>query len=233
MGVLFAFCSGVCDWICNYYFVFYISNIGRITFDIEAYQIPYLVIVVISINVLGDYVSLWQTRAFLRLADGPRMLLIVIADFFATTFVYYAFLVVSSVVLAFAIRGVDETLADLDGLLGFLIRLPGGVAETIFNAGSSNVTSGDLFVATTVLTTFLTSVWLWLALVFTPLFRALAWSRTTGVTLLGRFFDVRRAPFAALGYVTAALILIGGLAVWSVERALAATAPAPIAAPAE
>lgn len=70
-------------------------------------------------------------------------------------------------------------------------------------------------------TAYLTSIWLWLALIFTPIVRILVWSRTTGLTAIGRILDAQNKPMVALGYATALVILACGSLVWGVGHALA------------
>ena len=73
-------------------------------------------------------------------------------------------------------------------------------------------------------TAHITSIWLWLAVIFTPIVRLVVWSRTTGLTAVGRILDAERKPMVALGYVTTLLILACGGTVWGIGRAMAAFA---------
>ncbi|MEL6318645.1 MAG: formylglycine-generating enzyme family protein, partial [Pseudomonadota bacterium] len=90
---------------------------------------------------------------------------------------------------------------------------PFGEVEMVL-AGEAAVSTTSLFIA--FVTTFTTSVWLWLALLFAPLFRLMSWSRGAGLSMMGRLFNVRARPIAALGYLTAALIVtVGGAGAWA------------------
>lgn len=71
------------------------------------------------------------------------------------------------------------------------------------------------------MTAYITSVWLWLALLFAPLARIALWSRTSGMTALGRVMNAQERPFTALGYLCAFMILIVGFAIWGVKTAFA------------
>ena len=92
----------------------------------------------------------------------------------------------------------------------------------IIVGSGSNEDGIATFFLTAFATTFVTSAWLWLALICTPIVRFFVWSRRTGLTTFGRIFDAERKPFTALGYVTALLILIIGGSIWGVTKAMAA-----------
>jgi hypothetical protein len=72
------------------------------------------------------------------------------------------------------------------------------------------------------ITTFMTSIWLWVALLLSPIVRLLVWVSGVGVTTVGFIFDVHRTPFAALGYLCALIVLLAGCSVWGTTEVLAA-----------
>jgi hypothetical protein len=61
-----------------------------------------------------------------------------------------------------------------------------------------------------IITTYMTSIWLWLVVIGAPISRFVLWSSRHGVTFLGRLFDTQRRPFTALGFVVFVLFLIAG-----------------------
>ena len=52
-------------------------------------------------------------------------------------------------------------------------------------------------------------------MLLSPVFRLIVWAGGTGLTAVGFVFDVHRAPFAALGYLGALMVLLTGGAIWS------------------
>ncbi len=187
-------------------------------------------------NVFGDYLSLAQTRAVLLAARRYGYLpLFAVLDAVLTLLVFLAsaaalVVIIFALGLLFPDPGLaptplselpSATLAAIDlsaALQGLKVYF--GVAPGRLDGPERGAVS--LFIAM-FCATFLTSAWIWLALVFAPIFRAVAWSQTSGASLIGKIFDVRRAPFAALGYVSAALILLASGAIWIIGRVLAAT----------
>ena len=69
-----------------------------------------------------------------------------------------------------------------------------------------------------ILTAFITSVWLWLVLLFGPLARLLL-ARDGEVTSLGRVLGMQTHPFTGLGMIVALLVGAIGLAASLVPRA--------------
>lgn len=214
-------------------------------------QLIVVVMYIIFINVVGDYVSLGVTRFFLkRWARGGYGVLILILDFALSIAVFLA--------VSRGVGFIGQTLqASVEGA-DFLERLsaslrqiapdspvtisdPAADVAAVFDrleAGATldlaetTVLTLAVLAAACLVTSLTTSVWLWLALIFSPLFRAVAWSRSRGATLVGRIFDVDRAPIAALGYLTAAMILVAGALVWGADQAIAALDPPRAVAPA-
>jgi hypothetical protein len=71
------------------------------------------------------------------------------------------------------------------------------------------------------ITTFMTTIWLWMALFVTPIFRSLVWAGGSGLTTLGVIFDVHKAPFAALGYLGAIIVILAGSSAWAAGAVVA------------
>ncbi|MEL6317453.1 MAG: SUMF1/EgtB/PvdO family nonheme iron enzyme, partial [Pseudomonadota bacterium] len=170
-------------------------------------------------NIVVDFFSLWQTRLVLKLAAWRLpILLAVILDAILTGLVFIALLPLGPMLGIWAQGGLtaeawEQALAFGPSIWEFGLTLlqgrPLGELQSVLD-GDGAVSATSLFIA--FVTTFTTSVWLWLALFFAPLFRLLSWSRGQGLSLVGRLFNVRARPIAALGYVTAVLIMVVGAA---------------------
>lgn len=182
------------------------------------------------VNVLGDYASLYETRILLReFGRGMNIVVLVIVDLVATIIIF-----LTSILLAIAFI---YALSVLSGHTGILQGLGYGQAvlrdftlvlkQPYLDLYEPN--SSELFpvghrrlLYSAAITTFLTSIWLWAALIFTPIVRILIWASGSGLTMLGIIFDVQRAPFAALGYLSSLITLIIGALVWGAGEVLAA-----------
>ncbi|MFM1813309.1 MAG: hypothetical protein RLZ98_4 [Pseudomonadota bacterium] len=173
-------------------------------FDASYLRITMFAVCLLLSNILGDYVSLWETRFFLRMAAARPWLLvpILILDAVLTPAIFAA----ATAAVVFVVMG----LVDYLKIFGNLPSLGWDGLGNFFT----------LLLASTA-TAYITSVWLWLALIFTPIARFLLWSRRTGLTFVGRVLDAQRRPFTALGYVMALMILIIGGGAWGVTKALA------------
>ncbi|MEM1149917.1 MAG: toll/interleukin-1 receptor domain-containing protein [Pseudomonadota bacterium] len=160
-------------------------------------------------NVVGDYVSLFQTRIFLRWmkkSPGSAPILVVLdAILSAVIYVGFFILLIPVVGLFFGAIlnplefGVEFMTAVFDY---FQDVRSGGLNEEAFAVGVMGIAATA--------TTYLTSVWLWLVLLFGPASRALLWSKKKGPTLLGKVLGVQRHPFRALGATIALLTTIFG-----------------------
>ena len=97
-------------------------------------------------------------------------------------------------------------------ILGFVILHPGlgadwaDYARITMSSPDGNSDMAALLWASFI-TSHLTSIWLWIALIGAPIARFLMWSRKTGATMIGRWLNVTSQPFTALGYVLSTLIL--------------------------
>lgn len=149
----------------------------------------------ISSNIVGDYVSLWETRYLLKISQRRPSLIIPV------------------VIL-------DALLTPVALVVGFFsVLIPIAIIATLIGADApKNMGSTDNAIFTaSVATAYVTSIWLWLALTLGPVVRFLVWSRRTGLTAIGGFLDAERKPFTALGYVAALVILVAGTAIWGIH----------------
>lgn len=176
-------------------------------------------------NILGDYISLYETRILLRLVkNNGNLALIALLDLALTTLVYAAATALSIIATTWFTGDTDPVarLAELGPQVAALIT---GAIAALFG-GPAPAAGWDAAPTAVILasfiTTYLTSIWLWLSLLFTPLFRLVALGASSQETLVGRFFNFHSAPIAALGYLTAAMILALGGAVWAIRVVVAA-----------
>lgn len=170
-------------------------------------------------NVIGDYVSLLETRLVLKFAQARRKLIgsMVLLDAALTPIIFlctFSF----TFALCMALFFPSDYFGSEDPLSSVLIELSFIIPLLVFVSIKEFVP----ILIPGVATAFITSVWLWLALIFGPIVRLFVWSRRTGLTAVGRVLDAERRPFAALGYVTALLILVLGVSAWGVTQAIAA-----------
>lgn len=177
-------------------------------------------IAVIQINMIGDYLSLWETRLLLRFAARvPSLLLpIILLDTIATLiiFIFMYLIVVHSGLM---ISGFEAGLTEfLENSIEFSkTAIEHGTLGLIDFSDIGFKSDRTFFFSTILATSYLTSIWLWLAVLFTPLSRLLLWSKIGGLTVIGRLFNVNQKPFTALGFIIALLILFVGTAIWATD----------------
>ena len=182
-----------------------------------------------SVNVLGDYLCLYKTRLLLRAyrKDVPIFLLAPL-DLPVTLAIFVGTIGLALVV----IYGLAVSNGQIQlGGEGF-VHLVGRELTVLLKQPYLDLfdpTSPDLMqlgrrrlLYASAATTFLTSIWLWGALILTPPVRTLIWIAGAGVSLIGTIFDVTGAPFRALGYLCATAILSLGALVWGGGQAYAA-----------
>ena len=175
------------------------------------------------VNIMGDYAALYCTRIMLRCYQGGlNIILVLVLDFILTAFIFVS-------TIAIAIVFID-VVADLGR--SPIIAGQGGIFSAAFHQfyavmlqpylDLTDPTSSQLFqvgqrrlLYASAITTFMTTIWLWMALFLSPIFRSLVWASGTGLTTLGVMFDVHKAPFAALGYLGAAIVLLAGSSAWA------------------
>lgn len=168
-------------------------------------------------NVFADYISIYETRLVLKLAKRYGMLPLFAALDIVLTACIFLFVVAVTLPLISLATG------NIHGFLDNVGRLWSNTPNVVSHCVSQNLVrwlKGEpidyvaMYVLPSVITTFLTTIWLVAALISAPALRATTWSRTTGLTMLGRFADAARRPFTALGYAAAILIIGLSLIVW-------------------
>ena len=170
-------------------------------------------------NIVGDYISLFQTRLFLRyLKRNPnRTALIVILDFILTGAVYLTSLIILPPLI------IQFFFNDALSLIPWANQVADGINTFFEAAGGQHKLNEDELVITlisfsAVLTTYMTSIWLWLVLALGPISRIFLWSRVKGPKALGRLFNVQQRPFSALGATVSILLLALGFFLFALER---------------
>jgi hypothetical protein len=199
--------------------------IAILIFGDEVLHTPSSVIAVFlfgfMVNAIGDYLALLKTRLLLRrYKAGMSIIPIVLIDAVGVVSVYFS-MVVLAVTLNYGLQyltgssdvpsfnawvhSVGKVITEIahQPLVDFAGRAPQSVPYKL---------PDKIMLYSTFLTMLMTSLWLWIALIFSPIIRLLVWSQVTGLTFVGMMFDVHRAPFAAMGYLCAFLILtVGGI----------------------
>jgi hypothetical protein len=192
------------------------------------------------VNPLGDYVALFKTRILLqRYKAGTSIIPIILIDIVGIFAIFVAAISVSAIVIYGIIDltgGIsivrDEPCLSFNGYLDAVWKSVSlAIHQPIidfFGQGSTSCglphddIGGRILLYSSFLTMFMTSLWLWIALLLSPIIRLLVWSRGTGLTFIGFVFDVHNAPFAAMGYLSAFLILVCGALVWGAGEVAAA-----------
>ena len=181
-----------------------------------------LILYAASVNMLGDYASLYVTRLMLRLyRRGINLGLLVVADLAATVLVFVT-TVAAAIVIINGISAVNGNQAVLRGaslgqsVVRDVTRVVHQPYLDLYHPDSPELlpTGQRRLLYASATTTFVTSIWLWAALLLSPVFRLMVWAGGTGLTAIGFVFDVHRAPFAALGYLGALIVMVAGGAIW-------------------
>jgi TIR domain len=197
------------------------------------------------VNPIGDYVALLKTRLLLRrYKAGVGIVPIICIDVVGICLIFISVISIAIAILyglSYLTGGLSQLtkgasyVAGGEQCLNFTGYL-GAITQTInlvlqqplidfFSSGSTacRFPQGDrVLLYSAFLTMFMTSLWLWIALLFSPIIRFLVWSRMTGLTFIGFVFDVHNAPFAAMGYLSAFLILVVGALMWGATEVIAA-----------
>jgi hypothetical protein len=191
-----------------------------------------------TINTLGDYMALWKTRRLLRAyKDGGRLTTLLAIDAVASLLIFIL-VVTLAVLVVLAIdyansfveaggakprfTSFQDYLGIAAGYVAQILKQPyfqifHPASDQLFNQGSR------LLLYVSFATHFMASVWLWAALLLSPLLRGLALTRGAGLVMVAAVFDVHRAPFTALGYLCSMTAIGLGLIVWGVGEAVAFT----------
>jgi len=192
----------------------------------EGYQVDGWVIIIgiggLFANFFGDYISLWETRLVLTLVVRKKipLWLGVAADVVFTCIVYLATLFVMLQPVTFLFGGswfsISEFYRDL--IQPFITVIVSG--DIVYDSGERVVHHGGLVanLGSGLVTAFITSIWLWMAVFIGPVARLFLWTRRSGLTALGRLFNGAEQPFTALGYIAAIFTLMLGVIGWSLTR---------------
>jgi hypothetical protein len=181
------------------------------------------------VNVVGDYFALYCTRIMLRLfKKGVDIIVVLLLDFIITSAIFVCTIGVGIfVIYAVSVLNHNTSILQGDTLAGAVLH---NLTRVIMQPylGIFDPTSPDLLpvgqqrlIYASAITTFMTTIWLWAALLLSPIVRLLVWAGGTGLTTIGFVFDVYNAPFAALGYLAALIILFAGSSAWGASVLIA------------
>ena len=197
-----------------------------------------LVITFLIANILADYLSLFQTRLFIRFLERQPWTapFVVILDFFATMAIL---LVVLYLVNACSqwFGHMLSTGAEPGGLTvedggpvreaaaaGFtwpsFMGFYEGLIPQLSNpqAGIADLWARSWLLIVASITTYITSVWLLFIMVFGAALRVLV-GRDGEPTWLGRALEARQRPFTAFGSMSAAFVMFLAAPVYGLEAA--------------
>jgi hypothetical protein len=185
------------------------------------------------VNALGDYVALLKTRLLLRAYKaGWSILPIILVDVVGILAIFAAATTVA-VILIYGIYQVTGA-HRFSGWQDYFDAVRTAVNEVLqqplmevpgYDPGVKRYALPEkILLYSAFLTMSMTSLWLWIALLLSPIIRVLVWSSSTGLTVVGFIFDVHNAPFAAMGYLSAFVILLLGTLQWGVSKVVAAIA---------
>lgn len=176
--------------------------------DPTVINIGMLGLLALLFNIIPDYLSLLQTRFMLKwLKGGVQTFLVLLVDIFSTGFIFIAYVVGLSTFLLLLLFYLDERnfdfLADprLMEILSDSYRSI--VNESFFRELSEpgfGANLGLLFI-----TTFFTSIWLWLYIVASWLSQILL-RLNNGVGFLLKVVDVEQQPLRSIGFVSILLV---------------------------
>lgn len=158
-------------------------------FDVEFYLMPAFLIFPIIFNLLPDYLSLLETRYFIRFLNKnsgiKRAIVILLADVVLTAsiFLFFFFSIVA--------RIFDEAPGDY---LKLMLQL-------------SAKAEGDFSVGVFFYSTFFTSVWLWLY-ILAGLIVKLINLVEKGFSSLKLLLDIEQKPISSIGMVASILVTI-------------------------
>lgn len=181
------------------------------------------------VNGLGNYVLLYKTRLLLRqFRSGWPVTAIAAVDLLLTPIIFVAFLAAGLFSL-YAVNVIVGQTASFGGetLLSFWrARLTEVLMQPFyeffrFEHAELLPLGGRRLLYSCAATALLASIWIWVALLFGTVFKVIGAMRGQSFMLLAFAFDVERAPFSALGYLSSMLIMAVGVAVWGTTEVLA------------
>lgn len=196
MSVVMVFTLG-CIW------YFHAAEIDQAYF--WEYELQYLVLVILAVNVLPDYLSLLQTRAILHvMGAGPRprrIITVLLLDLIASMAIVF---VVGGVLRGLVHQLTQGYFEPIDLITAWPIQM----MSLFFNYGMGFESVRGISIGVFLYSALWTSVWVWLF----ALVSVLARSRGT-VTLLRnlvfRWVKVEETPYRAIGVVATVIVLFG------------------------
>jgi hypothetical protein len=182
------------------------------------------------VNVLGDYFSLFCTRIMLRLyKNGLNIVTVLLLDLVITLAIFTGTIALGIFLIdSIAVFNGDHSVLQGGTLSHAILHDVARVALqpylAIYHPLSPELlpTGQQRLIYASAMTTFMTSIWLWAALMFTPIIRVLIWTGGTSLTTIGLIFDVHTTPFAALGYLSAAIVVLTGSSAWGATAVVSA-----------
>jgi hypothetical protein len=183
-----------------------------------------------SVNMLGDYCSLYCTRLMLRLyKNGANILVVLTVDLCITTSIYLGSIALGIfVIYLISALNHDTSMLRGDSLAGAVVRDWTLVVRQpyldLYDSSSPDLlpTGQQRLLIASGITTFMTTIWLWAVLLLSPVVRLMVWAGSAGLTTVGFIFDVHNTPFAAIGYLGALIVLLAGSCVWGASEVFAA-----------
>lgn len=182
-----------------------------------------LLIIVPLTNIFADYVSLWETRKILQWSTGRLPLWLgVLLDAVLTAAVFLALLPIGPMISIYAAAGKDYAAFSPQAWeaavafvpevwRGFWMIFEGHPLAEIDAALSAEASLSTTTLLIAFATTFITSVWLWLALLAAPFFWLMSAGRRQGASWLARATGATKRPIQSLGYGAAAAVMALGL----------------------
>lgn len=184
----------------------FVGSNADLIISLSLTNIGVLGLLALFVNIIPDYLSLLQTRYMLQfIKDGASIVLVLIADIFLTALIFISFISIGTLLLSaffLLFLNADQIVTSQSiwemssGALGDFL------SEITFSSPRSN-SVGILFI-----TTFFTSVWLWLYILSIAMSRFLI-QFNSGVGILLNVVDVETQPFRSLGFVS--VLLVSGL----------------------
>lgn len=173
-------------------------------------NIGMLGVLAVFVNIIPDYLSLLQTRVMLRwITHRGRLLTVLLADAVLTGAIFVGFICFGVFLLMCVVMWLDTagskelifTSEFWELFRGMMVdALRGMLFQDIPRQGTAANSLGVLF-----LTTYFTSIWLWIYILVALLSRVLL-RLNHGVGLFLRVTDVQGQPIRALGFVAVLLV---------------------------
>lgn len=157
------------------------------------------------LNILPDYISLLQTRVFIRLLAKAtslrRTVILIVADFILTGLIFLASFGLFWIAVIFSSRSTFDW-----GSFQEFIRL------LLVPNESMNSALGGLSFGPFLCTTYATSLWLWLYILSAAISKALGLGKT-GIQAFQFLFNYEEKPITSLGFVSMLIVSVFYLAI--------------------